>query len=278
MREKLLIVIFVLTIVFISFTLGCERVFTNEARGPSSNNPPGSYDDDAADDDTDDDVDDDTDDISEVSAALIYHNELAGIPSAFESWGGDYYVNIEAYSTIHADEADLSVFDVIIIAEDVDLELNYPLFSNIRKAGKPVVAMFKGNTYLNMEGTHWYRYDAPDTCLLFDYIRYIYIWNANDITFKKPWLVGVSDGTVLQLTLTQKTANACHDFYMPDYVVALGGIPPSEIPGYEHYIAIGYEITTKIVFWGYSGKPTELTEEGQKLLANLVHYAASKMQ
>lgn len=276
MNVKLLITALALVLVgiFAGSLLGCEGTFTNENRGASHNNPPSGDDDDTTDDDTDDDSDDD---ISEVSAALIYHNSITGIPNAFESWGDDYYVNIESYQTIEADEADLSTYDVIIIAGDVDLESNYPLYSHIHEAEKPIVAMFKGNTYLNMEGTHWYRYNAPDTCLIFDYIRYIYIWNANDIAFSKPWRIGVSEGSVMQLTLTQKAANACHDFYMPDYVVALGGIPPTEIPGYEHYIVIGYETTTKIVFWGYDGKPTELTTEGQKLLANLVHYAAGKM-
>lgn len=253
------------------FTLGCEEIFTNEDRGGDSDGPPqDDDDDDDTDDDTDDDADDDTDDdISEVSAALIY-DHITTIPGSFEDWGSDYYVDIDSYKTLDADDADLSIYDVIILAEDVDVYQT--LYNHIHDSGKPIVALFEGNSYFNMEGTHWYRYYVPDSCLIFDLYRNVYLLNTTDIVFNSPWPIDIPSGNVLQLTLTQKSANACDNFYMPDYVIAVGAIPD-----FEAYVAIGYETNTKIVFWGFEGRPSELTDEGQKLLANLVHYAASKM-
>ena len=259
-------------IILLATSLGCGVLFTNEDRGGGGPNGPGGgggddTDDDAADDDATD------DDIQEVSAALVYASPYSNIPNAFKQWGSDFYLTIDTYQAMDITDVDLSKYDIVILAEDLDLDNYYTAFEYIQEAHRPIFAMYLGTTYLNVEGGHWYTYesDPPENCFVYDPSKNIYLWNTGDDVFSQPWPIEIPEGDIIQLTLTAKYSNACNDWNRPTDIVSIGAIGND-----QHFIAIGYENDTGIAFWGFDGTPLELTQDGQRLLANMIYHIQTK--
>jgi len=198
-------------------------------------------------------------------AAFIYTGESADA-NVYKAFLDSIGVQTTLIEIADVSSADLTSFGLIIIGSNTGYMGNWgdpSAVANIQNSGKPVLGLgFGGASFFQQMGLSinwsngWIRLDTPQ----------IYCVDPSLAIFNTPNLISIPEDHIIELYTNSS--------YIAEYAPSLSSrvvLVGRESDNVDHYPIVS---EGRHWLWGFTNPPTEMTQTGKDLFANIVNYIA----